>query len=478
MIKSDLGSIFDPKSVAVVGVSSKGLGPQFGGADFVDALLHCGFKGNIYPINLKGGKVLGLEVYPSLADISEPVDYVICSIAAPQVPQLVKDCAAKGVKAVQIYTGGFSESGNEEGKQWEREIAALASQNDVRVIGPNCVGVYCPRTGLAFLPDSAGDTGPVAIISQSGGNSFYFIREGAKRGIRFSKVISYGNACDVNESDLLEFLANDKDTKVIGAYVEGVKDGKRFVRVLEEAARAKPVIVLKGGFGEAGARAVASHTGALVGADEVWDGLLRQLGVIRVHSLEELMDMAVTFTCMPSVLGRRVGIVGGGGGSSVLATDDCTSAGLIVPRFPVAIQDKLKGYMEKGNTTGVILSNPVDLSDQGWGAFDDCVKTILDYGGIDLVILQFSAGTIPSSDVLEAIGTSCVDSIVKIRQESTKPVVMVVHSLISDVSWWVAAEVERRCGEIGIPFYHSLSNAAKAIARFLDYHERRSRRNL
>jgi acyl-CoA synthetase (NDP forming) len=133
--------------------------------------------------------------------------------------------------------------------------------------------------------------------------------------------------------------------------------------------------------------------------------------------------------------------------------------------------------MEKGDA-GVILSNPVDLSDQGWGAFDDCVKTILDYDGIDLVILHCPVGAIPSSDVVKALGALFVDSIVKIRQESTKPVVIVVHSLISDVSWSVAAEVERRCGEVGIPFYHSLSNAAKAIARFLDYHERRSRRNL
>ena len=477
MIKADLGGIFDPKSVAVVGVSGKGPGPQFGGAHFIDALLSCGFKGNIYPINPKGGKVLGLKVYPSLMDISEPVDYVVCSIAAPQVPQLVEDCAAKGVKAIQIYTGGFSESGTEEGERLEREIAALASQNGIRVIGPNCVGIYCPRTGLAFLPDSPSDTGPVAIISQSGGNSFHLVREGAKRGIRFSKVISYGNACDVNESDLLELLASDKDTKVIGAYVEGVKDGKRFVRVLGEAAKAKPVIVLKGGIGEAGARAVASHTGALVGSEEVWDGLFRQLGVIRAYSLEELVDLAVTFSFLPPVSGKRVGIVGGGGGSSVLSTDDCTSAGLTVPRFPVAIQDKLKGYMEKGNT-GVILSNPVDLSDQGWGVFDDCIRTILDYDGIDLAILQCAAGPIPSSDVLKSLGALFVDSIIKIRQESTKPVVIAVHSLISDVSWWVAAETERRCGEVGIPFYHSLSNAAKAIARFFDYHERKSQRNL
>lgn len=463
--------------MAVVGVSGKGLGSQFGGANFVDALLSCGYKGNIYPVNPKGGTVLGLKVYPSLMDISRPVDYVICCISASQVSQLVKECAAKGVEAIQIYTGGFSESGTEEGKFMEQEIAALASQNGIRVIGPNCVGIYCPRTGLAFLPDSPSDTGSVAIISQSGGNSFHLVREGAKRGIRFSKVISYGNACDVNESDLLELLANDEDTKVIGAYVEGVKDGKSFVQVLGEAAKAKPVIVLKGGIGEAGARAVASHTGAMVGSEEVWDGLLRQLGAIRVYSIEELVDMAVTFSYLPPVSGRRVGVVGGGGGSSVLSTDDCTSVGLKVPCFPVAIQDKLKGYMEKGNT-GVILSNPVDLSDQGWGVFDECVKTILDYDGIDLVIFQCAAGPIPSSDALKALGASSVDGIVKLRKVTTKPVVVVVHSLISDISWQVAVEVERKCGEVGIPFYHSLSNAARAINRFIDYNERRSQRNL
>jgi len=334
------------------------------------------------------------------------------------------------------------------------------------------MGIYCPQTGLAFLPDCPSDTGPVAIICQSGGNSLYLVREGAKRGVRFSKVISYGNACDVNESDLLEFLANDKDTKVIGAYIEGVKDGRRFVRVLEEAAKTKPVIVLKGGIGEAGARAVASHTGALVGSDEVWDGLLRQLGGIRVYSLEELVDLVVTFSFLPSVSGRRVSVVGGGGGSTVLSTDACTSAGLIVPRFPVAIQDKLKGYMEKGNL-GVILSNPVDLSDQGWGVFDDCIKTILDYDGIDLLILHCAAGTIPSSNVLKVLGAFIVDGVVKIRQESTKPVAIVVHSLISEDTWRVAAEAECRCGEAGIPFYHSLGSAARAIAHFIDYHERK-----
>ena len=456
--------------MAVVGVSTKGIKLQFGGINFVDALLHCDFKGNIYPINPKGGEILGLKAYPSLKDIPEPVDYVICSIPSPQIPQLIQDCVVKKVNAVSIYTGGFSESGTKEGKQLEEEISSLARQNGIRIIGPNCVGIYCPKVGLSFTSDLPKESGSVAVICQSGGNSFYIIREGARRGIQFSKVISYGNAADVNESDLIEYLAGDQDTEIILAYIEGVKDGRRFSRVLKEAARIKPVVVLKGGGGEAGARAAASHTGALTGSDKVWDGLLRQVGAIRVYSLEELIDMAVTFSYLPLPSGRRVGVVGGGGGATVLATDDCTNAGLLVPRFPIEIQNKLKGYLKKGGL-GVGLSNPIDLSDQGWDIFCSCAKIMLDYDGIDLLIAHLNAGIFTPSQVPAlAIITK---EVVKSHKESNKPMAVVIGSVVSTEAWRVVLDCERECRESNLPVYHSLSSAAKAIARFLDYQEHR-----
>ncbi len=470
MVKSDLDSIFNPRSVAVVGVSSKGVKAQFGGINFLDGLLHCGFKGNIYPVNPKGGEALGLKVHPSLKDIPEPVDYVICSIPAPQIPQLIQDCSAKKVNAVSIFTGGFSESGTQEGNQLEEKISSLARQNGIRIIGPNCIGIYCPKAGLSFARDLPKESGSVAVICQSGGNSFYIIQEGDRRGIRFSKFIAYGNACDVNESDLIEYLADDPDTEIILVYIEGVKDGQRFSQVLKEAARAKPVIVLKSGVGEAGTRAAASHTGALTGADKVWDGLLCQAGAIRVYSLEELVDMAVTFSYLPLPSGRRVGIIGGGGGVTVLATDDCTNAGLIVPRLPTAIQDKLKSYLEKGGT-GVGLSNPVDLSDQGWGIFCDCAKIMLDYDGIDLLIAHLHAGIFPSSQISRLV--TITKEVVKSHKESNKPMAAVIGSAVSTKGWQVALDCERECREGDLPVYHSLSNAAKAITRFLDYHEHR-----
>ena len=466
--------IFSPESVAVVGASTKGIGLQQATATtFLKSLLSCGFKGKIYPVNPRGGEISGLKVYTNVKDIPKPVDYVICGISLLQVPQLIKDCIVKGVKTIHILTSGFSESGSEEGKQLEREISSLARQNGIRVIGPNCMGVYCPKIGLSFNPNFPKENGPVALISQSGGNSAYVVREGARRGIEFSKAVSYGNACDINESDLLEYLAADPDTEIIAAYLEGVKDGPRFKQAFKEAANLKPVIVLKGGVTESGARAVASHTGALAGAEEIWNALFHQFGAIRVYSLEELIDTAVTFTRLSPPLGKKLGILGIGGGATVLATDDCTNAGLEIPRFPIELQNKLKGYLTKGSI-GVNLNNPVDLSDQGWNISYYCAKAILDYEGIDLLILQIPVGIFSYLSPERYSATlSFINGIIKAHRESNKPIGAVIHLPLSVETYQLVLDCERSCCEAGLPIYHSLSNAAKAITRFIDYHERR-----
>ena len=476
MIKQGLDYVFNPKSVAIVGVSTRGMGLQQATATVsLESLLNCGFGGKIYPVNPKGGEISGLKIYPDVKDIPGSVDYVICGISAPQVPQLITDCIAKGVKAVHIITSGFSESGTKEGEQLQQEVFSLARRNGICIVGPNCMGAYCPKTGLSFGPDFPKESGSVAVISQSGGNSFYTIREGFRRGIRFSKVISYGNACDVDESDLLEYLACDSDTKVIAAYIEGVNDGRRFYQVLKETAKAKPVIVLKGGITEAGARAAASHTGALAGSSKLWDSLLHQAGAIHVCSLEELVDMVVTFSRLSVPSGRDLGILGVGGGATVLATDVCTSAGLAVPRFPIEIQAKLRGYLKKGSI-GVSLNNPVDLSDQGWDISYDCAKIMLDYGGVDLLIFQLPVGIFVrfSAGIYSAI-ISIIEDVIKIHKESDKPMAIVIHSPVSGKTYQLALDCERKCCDVGLPVYHSLTNAAKAIARFVDYHERRRR---
>lgn len=487
MIKQDLDHVFNARSVAIYGVSTKGVMRWIGGEVYLNSILNCGFKGRIYPINPKGGEILGLKVYANIRDVPEPVDYVISCAPVSSAVQLVKDCIDKEVKVVHFFTSGFSETGSPEGRQLEQEISSLVRRNGMRVIGPNCLGVYCPSAGLAFAPDFVNESGPVGLIGQSGGNCTYVIRQGMKKGIRFSKVISYGNACDVDESDLLEYLARDEDTKVILAYIEGVKDGRRFGQLLKETNKVKPVVVLKGGVAEAGARAVASHTGALAGSDEVWDGLLRQAGAIRVHSLEELVDMAVTFTYLPMPLGKRAAVLGFGGGVTVLASDDCNEAGLEIPDSPAEVQDKLKSHL-RGSVIGVSLNNPVDLSAEGLhpDVLYNCGRTLIDSDNVDLLLVHLSLDTmlvpffmaetkirLPIQEP-EGGRNNPLNSIVKIHEDSAKPMAVVMGSVAFAESYQIMLECQQLFCEAGLPVYQSLSSAAMAISRFMDYHKYRA----
>ena len=473
----ELDCIFDPQSVAVVGVSSRPQRLQGTGTIFLEGLVRSNFKGKVYPVNPKGGEIFGLKVYPSIMDIPGPVDYAICCISRLGVVPLVQECAIKGLKAIHVFTSGFSEIGTEEGKRLEEEISSLARQTGIRIVGPNCLGPYNPRSGLSFSSNFPRESGAVAFLSQSGAFCNYLIPAMAQRGVRFSKVLSYGNACDVNECDLLEYFAADENTTLIAAYIEGVKDGERFKRVLRETAEAKPVIVLKVGVAQPGARAVTSHTGALAGLDSVWDGFLRQAGAIRVHGLEELIDMVVTFTRLRLPSGRRTSIVGIGGGGAVVSADDCTDAGLVVPPFPKEVQDELRQLTTSGGI-GMGLSNPVDLSDQGWDIIYDCAKEILDCDGIDLLIVQLPIRVFPSpyQDTMFPYIKELACASVKAYNESNKSMSAVVSNFLSSTQdCGVALECEQKFCEAGLPVYHSLGNAARAIARFLDYHDHKAR---
>jgi acyl-CoA synthetase (NDP forming) len=214
------------------------------------------------------------------SNLPGPVDYVVSCVPAWQTPELLEDCRASGVKVVQLYMAGFSETGQGEGIELQKQLVEMARRGRLRLIGPNCMGVYCPSSGMSFSLDFPREPGNIGLLCQSGGNAIYLIRSGAARGLRFSKAISYGNACDLNECDILEYLADDPETKVIAAYLEGTTDGRRLADVLAEAASAKPVVIYKGGYTEAGSRAAASHTGAMAGSQAIWDGVIRQAGAI------------------------------------------------------------------------------------------------------------------------------------------------------------------------------------------------------
>jgi acyl-CoA synthetase (NDP forming) len=350
----DLEYIFEPKSVAVVGATTNPT--TVTNVTFLRQLLDFGYQGRIYPVNPHATEILGLKAYPSIRDIPEPVDYVVCAIAAPRTPKLMQECVAAKVKVVSMYTAGFSETG-EEGARLERELVDIARKGGVRVLGPNCLGIHCPKAGLSLVGSISREGGHVGLLSQSGGNGQDMILGLAERRIYASKLVSFGNAADLNESDLLEYLGQDDDTRIIGIYIEGIKQPDRFARILRQVARAKPVIVLKGGKTPAGSGAVRLHTGALAGSSRVWDTLCHQAGILQVHDLKELIDTIQAFVYLNPPRGRRVGIIGIGGGANVLATDACETAGLTVPEFPPDVRAELRKFTP---TAGTGLRNPVD----------------------------------------------------------------------------------------------------------------------
>lgn len=470
--KATLDYLFHPSSIAIVGVSTDLTNQANRGRLFLEILASARYDGKVYPINPTGGEVFGLKVYPGIKDIPDTVDYVISAIPARHTPQLITECADKGVPTVHVFSAGFGETGTEEGKRLESEIAAIARQRNIRLIGPNCMGLYCPETRLSFCTEFPADGGSVGYLAQSGGHGVYVVMDAASRGVRFSKVISYGNACDLNETDFLEYLADDPKTKVIAAYIEGVKDGARFLKVLKRATAAKPVIILKGGHSETGARTAASHTNALAGSYRVWSSLLQQTNAIEVDTVEELADMLLLFEYMSPPRGRNAAIVGVGGGASVLAADDCSRVGLAVPPLPIEISKAL--VITANGDAGKIFRNPIDMLNDDQQVIQEAIRMVARWDQIDFLLIQlmFDVQPYPAFDLLGAY----TESIVSLRKEVNKPSAIVLHGIITPESQRVAFEKQAVLYKAGFPVFPSIGRAANAISKFIRYHREQDRR--
>ncbi len=468
--KPALDYIFHPRSIAIAGVSSDS--KEFSIANsFITRFRKAGFKGNIYPLNPSGGEVTGMKIYPGVRDIPEPVDYVVSAIPARNTPQLIADCAAKGVKLVHLFSAGFSELGNETGQQLEAEIAAIARQGGVRLSGPNGMGLYCPSTGLSFDDGFTRESGPLGWLAQSGRNCTYVIRDAITHGLYFSKVISYGNGVDLNESDFLEYFRDDPETEIIAAYIEGVKDGRRFFRVLKEAAQVKPVIVMKAGTTEAGSRAAQSHTAAIAGSETVWSAALKQAGAIQVHSLDEMVDLLLLFRFMSRPRGNNISIIGFSGGAGIQATDSCVNAGINVPLAPLEIQEKLKEICE--GEAGSIFKNPFDLwPRRGARGTTGAIELIAGWDKTDLLMvhMQFDLSLANRARLAKPY----LDTLTKLGNEIRKRTVVVLDFIITAEARKLSLEVQSAFAEAGFPVFPSSSRAATALGRFMQYYKDRN----
>jgi acyl-CoA synthetase (NDP forming) len=429
----------------------------------------------LFRSNPRASQILGLQAYASVKDIPDPVDYAIITVRASLVPGLLRECVSKGVKVVHIYTGDFADGGKEEGRRLQKELVDVIKGSTTRVIGPNCMGVYCPSSGMTLHPTFSKEPGPVAIVSQTGAALIRLLPLAHARGLHFSKVVSYGNALDIDSPELLEYLADDPETKYVLAYIEGVQDGQRLLEATLKCNSKKPVILLKGGLTHAGARAISSHTATLVGTKHVWRAFFKQTKAIPVETFEEALDQVVAFRYLPPPAGRRVGIVGLGGGMAVVTSDICEREGLAVPQLAEETIRSLQAL--KGLAVGRGVRNPVEtgLGKSGlFKDFADALRLVAADPQVDFLMIQLY----PEGYVQFWSGGNQMDQAMDVLigtvKSLPKPVVTVI-GLGHDVhTVGITLKAHQQCYEAGLAAFTSPEAAARAVSKLIGYHEHRT----
>ena len=380
-----LDRIFSPRGIAVFGGISR---PGAFGNLIALSLIRYGYPGKLYPISSKGGELNGHTIYKCIEEVDGPVDLASISVPAKFVPGILKSCLRHGVTGAQIHSSGFAEIGSPEGIALQKEVAAIAREG-IRVVGPNCFGIHSPRGGITLLPgaDFSKKPGSVAMLSQSGGVATDFGYEARLAGIHLSKMVSFGNGCDLDAITLLDYLLTDSETNVIAAYLEGVTNGQKFLETLRRVTRQKPVVIWKAGLTPPGNRATQSHTASLAGDADIWKGVLRQGNAIPVQGLDELMDALVALKYLKTP-GPRIALVGGGGAIGVFSCDVSHRSGLTLNHFSAATQKRLRQFYP---TPGNSMQNPLDTGSPvvPVDVIENSLEIILDSEPIDILIMVF-----------------------------------------------------------------------------------------
>jgi acyl-CoA synthetase (NDP forming) len=463
---------FHPKIVAVVGVSSEATrdAPSvLGGAAFIRAYEQLGFPGRIYLVNPGAAEILGYKAYPSVSSIPEPPDLVIIAVPAKFAPDILEDCISAKVRNIHMLTAGFEETGDEGGRQLGRQVRELALRGGLRIIGPNCMGLYVPASGIGFFERLPKKSGPVSFVSQSGGHCNWYTHNAPNYGIYFSKVVSFGNAYVMDSTDFLDYLAVDPETKIICMYLEGVKDGGKLLRQVRKINRTKPVIIWKGGLTDSGSRAVASHTASMAGEQAIWRGFFAQTGAVPVNSLEEMAETTMSFLYVRPPKGRRVAVIGAGGGTSVAAADACSGEGLEVPPLSQATQNELRKFIP---AAGSSIKNPLDtgLVFRDVSLLAKEVETVAADPGIDMIILM------PHLDMVSRFGSGQIEKLMGCLCDFVgsdrlgKPAVVVFHSFANDpAESELRAKVRVELSNKGVAVYNTLAGASRALLKLYEH---------
>ena len=467
LTKRGLEQFFNPRSIAIVGVPRENY--RFGGLSFLSKLKECGFPGKLYPINPKATEILGLRAYSDLSSLPEVPELAILSVTARHVPTILKECAQIGLKHIHILSSGFKETGTEEGDKLERQIQTISAESGLLVIGPNCMGPYCPSSGLTAWGAIPGMSGPLGIISQSGGLTQRLTEYAFSLGIGVEKAVSIGNATVLSSADYLEFMSQDENIRVIAMYLESVSEGKRLFHLAKQARGKKPIVLWKGGETDVGASTVASHTGVMAGEKRIWEAFCHQTGVAHVRSMDEWVDAIMAMCLLPSPIGRGVFLIGGGGGSSVGNSDLCIREGLAVPRLSEVTMAWLRQNVP---IAGSIPGNPLDM----WRIFVDAAYlTEL----LDLAYKDPSVGMIIIDRLINRKAYHIPDlpdpnpEVIEFLKKNghQKPTVVTVDSAGGDpVLSAKGATLRAQFCKAGIPAYPSLKRAARALIHLHQYH--------
>ncbi|MGI6684197.1 MAG: acetate--CoA ligase family protein [Bacillota bacterium] len=438
-------ALFNPRGVAVAGSVTPG---KLGNV-LINRLVEGGFE-KIYALNPKAKGVGQVPGFASAQDITEPLDLVVIASPAVTVKDVLEDCGKKGVKAAIIITSGFSEAGNAVG---EEEIKRVAEKYGIRFTGPNCAGLVNTHSQLLATLEAAPPKGNTALISQSGAVGGTIMAWAEEQGLGISKFISYGNGNDLNELEFLRYLKDDPETKVIAMYLENIKNGRKFMQVLKEVTRVKPVVVIKSGRTSTGQRATLSHTGSMAGADKVYDAALRECGALRVETIEDMFDLCKGFSCLPPVTGCRLAIVTNSGGPGVMAADKAEEVGLDVAEPSPELIAAFKGILPPHAG----IKNPIDITVEGTGEeYREVLKEALtEYDAA----LALYIGT----PYLEAMPIA--NGIIEAAKVTKKPIVSTIQ-VGSDVK--ESIEVLK---EHNLPNFVSGERAVKVLARMTEYYK-------
>ncbi len=462
MYKDDLGAFFKPRSIALVGLP-RGLKA---GKVFLLGLMDQGFDGPIYPVHPTAEEIDGLKVFRRLDDIPGEVDMAIIMSPRDTVMDALEECSRRNVKAVVLYTSGFSELGKDRGREEEKRIQEIAREGGYRVMGPNCMGIYSPSGKIAPFPGLPRTSGKLGFLSQSGSLVHLFTHMCASRMIYFSHAISYGNSCDVDLYELADRLFKDDSTRIICAYCEGVKDGKGFVRVMRENTLRKPFIIWKVGETRSGMQAAASHTGSLSGPNHLWKGIFHQYGIIEVKDVEELMDTVMAFYHLPLKGEGRVVIVSGPGGPAVSAAD---AAELNALKLASLSHETIKELKRILPPTGTSLKNPIDVGMSA--SFDlrlylDTLDILVKDEGVDAIIMLGGGAT-------DELTAQYIEGLVRTKKASGKAIIAVSYpGFIQDKG--LVEPLYRG----GIPVYPTPERALRAYSKLVSFHRLRKARGI